>query len=141
MCLRVFTEGDQVLFDQLKPASMKLGAAFQKVNFLRDLKNDYQDLGRVYFPKVTLSDFSGAEKKQIEADIQCDFDAALEGIRCLPASSRFGVYVAYVYYKALFNKIKSVPPSGMLTERIRVSNYHKVGLLAGSYFKHSFRML
>jgi len=141
MCLRVFTENNRALYEQLKPAAMKLGSAFQKVNFLRDLKNDYEVLGRVYFPQVDLSVFSELEKKEIEQDIEKDFEAALAGIRLLPRSSRFGVYVAYIYYKSLFNKIKSVSPVNILSKRIRIPNSHKLGLLAGSYVKHSFRMI
>ena len=141
MCLRVFTENDAAMYQELKPAAMKLGAAFQKVNFLRDMKNDYEVLGRTYFPAVDFTVFSEAEKKEIEYDIQQDFDAALKGIKALPRSSRFGVYVAYIYYKSLFNKIKSVSSSNILSQRIRIPNAQKIGLLAGSYVKHSFRMI
>jgi phytoene synthase len=141
MCLRVFTENDDNLYQQLKPSAMKLGAAFQKVNFLRDLKNDYEVLGRVYFPQVDLTVFSEKEKKEIEQDIDLDFTEALAGIKQLPRSSRFGVYVAYIYYKSLFNKIKSVSSGHIMSERIRIPNTYKLGLLAGSYVKHSFRMI
>lgn len=141
MCLRVFTERNEPLYQQLKPYSMRLGAAFQKVNFLRDLQADYAFLGRIYFPSVDLQQFSDSEKQQIEQEIQKDFDEALLGIRMLPVSSRFGVYVAYVYYKALFAKIKSIPSARIMQERIRINNYKKVSLLAGSYLKHSFGIL
>jgi phytoene synthase len=141
MCLRVFTENDDVLYQQLKPSAMKLGSAFQKVNFLRDLKNDFEVLGRVYFPMVDLTVFSEKEKTEIEHDIELDFVAALEGIKQLPRSSRFGVYVAYIYYKNLFNKIKSVSSVHIMSERIRIPNAKKLSLLAGSYVKHSFRMI
>lgn len=141
MCLRVFTENDRAMYERLKPAAMKLGAAFQKVNFLRDLKNDYEVLGRVYFPEVDLSVFSEKEKKEIEMDIEADFAAALAGIRKLPRSSRFGVYVAYIYYKNLFNKIKSVSSVRVMSERIRIPNSKKLSLLAGSYLRHSLRMI
>jgi len=141
MCLRVFTQNSEDDYQRLKPAAMKLGAAFQKVNFLRDLKADYQTLGRVYFPDIDMKRFSETEKAEIEQDIENDFNAALEGIRQLPDSCRFGVYVAYVYYKSLFNKIKSASPEGIMTERIRVPNYKKLSLLAGSFLKHSLRML
>lgn len=141
MCLRVFTENDDSLFQQLKPFAMKLGAAFQKVNFLRDLKNDYEVLGRIYFPQVDLSVFSEKEKKEIEIDIEKDFLMALSGIKQLPRSSRFGVYVAYMYYKKLFNKIKSVSSVNIMSKRIRIPNVRKLSLLAGSYVKHSFRMI
>ena len=141
MCLRVFTENNDELYRQLKPSAMKLGAAFQKVNFLRDLKADYEVLGRVYFPQVDLSSFSEKEKKEIEQDIEHDFVAALAGIRLLPRSSRFGVYVAYIYYRNLFGKIKSVSPVKIMSGRIRIPHVTKLGLLAGSYVKHSFRMI
>jgi phytoene synthase len=141
MCLRVFTENNDAQYQQLKPSAMKLGAAFQKVNFLRDLKNDYEVLGRVYFPQVDLTVFSEKEKKEIEQDIEQDFTEALAGIKQLPRSSRFGVYVAYIYYKSLFNKIKSVSSGHIMSERIRIPNTYKLGLLAGSYVKHSFRMI
>jgi len=141
MCLRVFTEGNEALYQQLKPAAMHLGAAFQKVNFLRDAQHDYEELGRVYFPSVNLSRFGEEDKQKIEKDIQADFEQAIAGIRQLPVSSRFGVYVAYVYYRALFNKIRALPSHHMVQSRVRISNYRKMGLLAGSYVKHSFRML
>jgi phytoene synthase len=141
MCLRVFTENDDLMYQQLKPSAMKLGSAFQKVNFLRDLKNDFEVLGRVYFPMVDLTVFSEKEKTEIEHDIELDFVAALEGIKQLPRSSRFGVYVAYIYYKNLFNKIKSVSSVDIMSERIRIPNAKKLSLLAGSYVKHSFRMI
>lgn len=141
MCLRVFTEGNIVMYESLKPSAMRLGAAFQKVNFLRDLRADYKDLGRTYFPMVDFDAFSEAEKVSIEREIEADFEAALEGIRKLPASSRFGVYVAYVYYRALFSKIKSLSFTRIMHERIRINNYRKVSLLAGSYVKHSLGFL
>ena len=108
MCLRVFTEGNDDYYQRLKPQAMKLGAAFQKINFLRDLKADYFSLGRAYFPGFELEKFNEQKKKQIELDIAKDFEAGLEGIKQLPYGSRFGVYVAYVYYYALFTKIQSL---------------------------------
>jgi phytoene synthase len=141
MCLRVFTEDNEDLYQKLRPGAMKLGSAFQKVNFLRDLKTDYSELGRIYFPTVNLNPFSEQEKAVIEREIQKDFDEALAAIRQLPASSRFGVYVAYVYYKALFAKIKALPSALIMQERVRINNYRKVSLLAGSYLKHSFGIL
>lgn len=141
MCLRVFTENDEDAYQKLKPSAMKLGSAFQKVNFLRDLKADYEVLGRVYFPEVDLTVFSEKEKCEIEKDIEKDFDDALYGIKNLPRSSRFGVYVAYIYYKKLFLKIKSVPSCNIMDERIRIPNSQKISLLAKSYVKHSFRMI
>ncbi len=141
MCLRVFTNGDEDSYQQLKPSAMKLGSAFQKINFLRDIKDDYKTLGRIYFPNVDIARLTAKEKAEIELDIEADFRAALEGIKQLPATSRFGVYVAYVYYYALFTKIKGIPSYRIMLERTRISNYQKVGLLARSYFKHSLRML
>jgi phytoene/squalene synthetase len=141
MCLRVFCEGDDARYQQLRPAAMRLGAAFQKVNFLRDLKDDHQNLGRTYFPGVDVRNMSAAEKMAIERDIQDDFDAALLGIRQLPKGSRYGVYVAYVYYLALFRKIKALPTERILQERIRVRNRRKLALLTTSYLRHSLGML
>jgi len=132
MCLHVFTEGDRSLYAELKPYAMKLGAAFQKVNFLRDLKEDYHLLGRTYFPNVVLTDFSLEAKKQIELEIEEDFRIALLGIKRLPASSKGGVYLAYVYYRSLFDKIKRLPPKRIFSERIRINNGHKFGLMLNS---------
>lgn len=141
MCLHVFTEGDRNLYVLLKPSAMHLGAAFQKVNFLRDLQADYHLLGRTYFPGIELESFNQKTKEQIEADVENDFKEALEGIRKLPTSSRFGVYVAFVYYRRLFNKIKSISPKEIMTKRVRIPNYQKMGLLASSFFRHSLRMI
>lgn len=141
MCLRVFCEGDDALYQRLRPAAMRLGAAFQKVNFLRDIKDDHLSLGRTYFPGVDVRNMSHAEKRAIEKDIQDDLDVALEGIRRLPDGARFGVYVAYVYYTALFQKIKRLPTERILQERIRVRNRRKLALLTTSYLRHSFGML
>lgn len=132
MCLRIFTEGDDKMYDELKPFAMKLGAAFQKVNFLRDLKDDYQLLGRTYFPNVDMSEFSISAKKQIEEEIDLDFRIALAGIKKLPRSSKGGVYLAYVYYLSLFNKIKKLPAHKILNERVRVNNGKKLGLMINS---------
>lgn len=140
MCLRVFTNGDEQMYQALKPAAMKLGSAFQKVNFLRDIQSDYNSLGRLYFPNVDMSRFSDEDKEKINYEIEEEFNEALAGIKQLPSSSRFGVYVAYVYYKALFNKIKSLPSTKIMNERVRIPNVQKMTLLAGSYFKHSLRM-
>jgi len=129
MCLHVFTGGNQDEFERMKPYAMKLGAAFQKVNFLRDLKDDYQLLGRSYFPNVDISEFNSEVKTIIEKEIADDFDMALKGIKMLPASSKGGVYLAYVYYKTLFNKIQKLPAKRILTERIRINNGRKFGLM------------
>jgi phytoene/squalene synthetase len=141
MCLRVFTENNTEFYTHLKPTAMKLGAAFQKVNFLRDLGADFNSLERSYFPSVNPSSFTEQEKIEIEADIEADFNAALVGIKQLPNSSRFGVYVAYIYYRSLFNKIRNTAPNRILQERIRVSNYEKLQLLVTSYFGHALKMI
>lgn len=141
MCLKVFTDGDKALYEKLKPAAMKLGSAFQKINFLRDIKDDYKTLGRTYFPNVDIALLTQRDKETIEADIENDFREALEGIRQLPRTSRFGVYVAYVYYYALFTKIKGIPSYRIMMERVRIPNYQKIGLLARSYVKHNFHQL
>jgi phytoene synthase len=141
MCLRVFVENDDPLYQALKPSARKLGAAFQKVNFLRDMKSDYETLGRVYFPGLDLSSFSEKEKEAIQEDIQQDFKDALFGIKGLPASSQFGVYVAYIYYLSLFNKIKAISSANIMSKRVRIPNSQKIGLLAGSYLKHSLGLL
>lgn len=141
MCLHVFTEGDKKLYEHLKPSAMKLGAAFQKVNFLRDMKDDYETLGRTYFPGVDMNQFSLENKKAIECEIERDFTEALTGIKQLPDSSRFGVYVACVYYMRLFAKIKSLPPQNIMRQRIRIPNYRKISLLFTSYFKHSLHLI
>ena len=129
MCLHVFTEGDKKNYKELEPFAMKLGAAFQKVNFLRDIKADYQTLERSYFPNVDMKQFTSQAKSRIENEIDMDFKMALIGIKKLPPSSKGGVYLAYVYYKSLFNKIKSVPAERVLTERIRISNGGKLKLM------------
>lgn len=141
MCLRVFCEGDGMRYERLKPSAMRLGAAFQKVNFLRDLKDDHHNLGRTYFPGVEVARMDQAAKNTIEQDIQSDFDAALIGIRELPRGARFGVYVAYLYYLNLFRKIKALPTERILTERIRVRNRRKLALLTTGYLRHSFGLL
>ena len=141
MCLKVFVEGDQKTYEELKPYAMKLGAAFQKINFLRDLKADYQELGRTYFPGINLLDFNSAIKKEIEADIALDFQKGYEGILLLPKKARFGVYMAYKYYFKLFNKIKQTPAEKVLNERIRIPNYRKMRILLTSYVRHNLNLL
>lgn len=136
MCLHVFTEGDLKMYNELKPYAMKLGAAFQKVNFLRDMKDDYRVLGRTYFPNVDMTEFTDYEKKQIELEIEVDFKIALSGIKKLPASSKGGVYLAYVNYYCLFKKIKKLPAQRVLTERIRINNAKKIELLLNSLLQH-----
>jgi 15-cis-phytoene synthase len=134
MCLRIFTEGDEKMYDELKPFAMKLGAAFQKVNFLRDLKEDVNVLGRNYFPLLNMNEFSIDSKKQIEAEIEEDFKIALAGIKKLPRSSKGGVYLSYLYYLSLFNKIKKLPAHQILNERVRINNGEKIRLMVNSLF-------
>lgn len=141
MCLQVFVNGNTETYERLKPFAMKLGAAFQKVNFLRDLKDDYQILGRTYFPNIQLNCFSNEVKKQIEHEIAADFNEALMGIKKLPATSKFGVYLAYKYYLSLFKKIKSVPANEMMTRRIRIPNTQKLSLAMSSYVKYKMAVI
>lgn len=141
MCLHIFTEGDNMLFDTLKPYAMKLGSAFQKVNFLRDAKADLDGLDRNYFPEVNLQNFTDEDKKKIEADIAGDFEEALQGIRRLPRSSRNGVYLAYYYYLMLFRKIKRLPPQRIMSERIRIPNHEKLFLMLKSNLRHQLNLL
>lgn len=136
MCLKVFCERDQVKYNSLKEQAMKLGSAFQKINFLRDLKADYHGLGRTYFPGVDISKWDDKIKSEIEEDIASDFSEALEGVRRLPKGARFGVYVAYVYFFELFVKIRKKPASEVLAQRVRLSNTTKYFLLVKAYYKH-----
>ena len=137
MCLKVFLKGDETEYQKLKPQAMRLGAAFQKVNFLRDLKADFEGLGRTYFPNLeTAAVFDENSKTKIAQEIQEDFNEAYKGIQQLPKKARFGVYVAYIYYLKLFNKIKSTPSGQILEKRIRISNERKYALFVSSYLKH-----
>ncbi len=141
MCLRVFCKGDEQMYLHLKPSAMKLGSAFQKINFLRDLNADFNGMGRSYFPGVDLTHFTDETKKEIEDDIAKDFHEGYEGIKQLPRSARFGVYVAYLYYMALFEKIKNTPCHVVLQSRIRVRNRRKISILAYSYLKHQLNLI
>jgi 15-cis-phytoene synthase len=141
MCLKVFTENNGSLYKSLEHSAMKLGSAFQKINFLRDIRTDYKDLGRIYFPYVDMNNFSASVKSQIEKDIEVDFKLGMEGIKKLPKDARFGVYVAYVYYLRLFKKIKALPAEKIMLQRIRIPNNKKYGLFLGSYVKHSLNLL
>jgi 15-cis-phytoene synthase len=141
MCLRVFTEGNAEMYEKLKETAQALGSAFQKINFLRDMKSDFDERGRVYFPGVDFKHFDTSEKLKIQADIQIDFDKGYEGILQLPKSARFGVYLAYIYYINLFKKIKKANVERVRQERIRVSDRRKVYLLFSSAFKHGFNMI
>ena len=141
MCLRVFCEGDRDQYDSLKEPARKLGSAFQKVNFIRDIKSDYEDRGRVYFPGIDFNDFTKSAKEKIEADIQKDFDEALDGIMRLPSGAKMGVYLAYKYYLKLFRKIRNCPASRIKEERIRIADLRKMGILLSTYFQHRLNVL
>ncbi|MCB9196156.1 MAG: phytoene/squalene synthase family protein [Flavobacteriales bacterium] len=141
MCLKVFVDGNEKMYDDLKPYAMKLGSAFQKINFLRDLKADYKELGRTYFPGVDFNTFDETVKIQLEADIAEDFRQGYIGIKGLPKASRFGVYVAYIYYARLLNKIQQTPASDIMNARIRIPNRKKYALFLSSYLRHSFNLL
>lgn len=134
MCLKVFVNGNQEKYEQLKDSAMRLGSAFQKVNFLRDLKTDKELLNRNYFPHLNIHNLNDDSKRQIIQEIESDFKAAFLGISKLPATSKFGVYTAYVYYKQLLKKIKNTPPMKIMETRVRVNNFTKAGLLVKSYF-------
>lgn len=141
MCLYIFCEGDKALYDQLKSYAQNLGAAFQKVNFLRDLKADTENLERMYFPGCDFRNFSEYEKRNIEADIQKDFNKAYEGILKLPLKARFGVYVAYKYYLSLFTKIKKMQAKRVMEVRIRIPDYSKVMIVAKASVRSQFNIL
>lgn len=141
MCLYIFCEGDRTMYEKLKPSAQSLGAAFQKVNFLRDVKADHEQLGRTYFPGVDFMNFTPKMKTHIEADISNDFAAAYEGILQLPVKARFGVYVAYKYYLSLFKKIKKTKPDSILEVRIRIPNYSKAFILAKAGVRSQLNLL
>lgn len=141
MCLIVFLQGDQEKYTQLKPFAMKLGSAFQKVNFLRDLKDDYSTLGRTYFPEIDIANFNNTVKSEIEKDIEIDFNLGFEGIKLLPVKTRLGVYIAFIFYKGLFKKIKKLDAEDLLQGRVRIPNAIKFGLIFKGYVQHSFNRL
>ncbi|MBK9151295.1 MAG: phytoene/squalene synthase family protein [Saprospiraceae bacterium] len=141
MCLKVFLNGNEEKYNELKNYARALGAAFQKINFLRDIKSDYVDRGRVYFPDIDFNNFSEFEKQRIEEDIQKDFELAYKGIVRLPKSSRLGVYCAYKYYLNLFYKIRSHPATDVTSKRFRVSDKRKLYLLATSALRHNLNLL
>lgn len=136
MCLQVFTDGNVERYEKLKPYAMKLGSAFQKVNFLRDLKDDYHILGRTYFPNIEMGVFDNSVKCQIEQEIEVEFNEALVGIKKLPNSSKFGVYLAYKYYLSLFKKIKRKSSTEILNSRIRIPNTEKAYVAFKSYVRY-----
>lgn len=141
MCLRIFCRGDQKEYERLKPDAMKLGSAFQKINFLRDLHADYATMGRCYFPGLNIERFDEASKKQIEANIALDFEQGLRGIKQLPKGVRLGVYVAYLYYITLFRKIRRLPSAAVLQSRVRVRNRYKLAILGYSFVKHQLNLI
>ena len=141
MCLKVFVNGNQKQYNDLKPYAMSLGSAFQKVNFLRDLKADHDGLNRSYFPNLNIEEFDEESKKIILNEIDKDFSHALKGIFLLPSSARFGVYTAYKYYLKLLNKLKNTNPLKIKTTRIRVPNYQKINVLARSYIRYRLNIL
>ena len=141
MCLYVFCEGDKVLYNSLKSGARSLGAAFQKVNFLRDVKADYEQLSRTYFPEVDFGNFTTSMKTQIETDIANDFASAYEAIVNLPVKARFGVYVAYKYYISLFRKIKKTKSCNILVQRIRIPNYGKAYIVAKASLRSQLNLL
>lgn len=141
MCLYVFCEGNKSLYDSLKAPAQALGAAFQKVNFLRDVKADYQQLKRTYFPGVDFNHFTPAMKEQIELDIANDFKNAYQGIIQLPVKARFGVYVAYKYYLSLFKKIRRSQPQVLLQDRIRIPNYSKAFIVMRAGLRSQLNIL
>jgi phytoene/squalene synthetase len=141
MCLHVFCAGHKEEYEALKPYARSLGAAFQKVNFLRDLRADFEGLDRVYFPGCNFNNFNEKDKLEIERDIQKDFDHAFEGIQKLPIKARFGVYVAFKYYLSLFKKIKKIQPQKIMQQRIRIPDYGKFFILAKAGIRSQMNML
>lgn len=137
MCLRIFCERNEEQYQQLKTPAKRLGAAFQKINFLRDLKSDVEERGRSYFPNLDPSDFTDEKKKAIEADIEADFKAGYQGIKDLPSCAKFGVYTAYIYYYALFKKIQKIKAERIMQERIRIPDFQKYLLLSRSLFLYN----
>jgi phytoene synthase len=141
MCLRIFCRGDEKEYERLKPDAMKLGSAFQKINFLRDLHADYITMGRCYFPGLNIDRFDDESKKQIEDNIALDFQQGLRGIKQLPKGARLGVYVAYLYYITLFRKIRRLPSAAVLQSRVRVRNRVKLAILGYSFVKHQLNLI
>jgi 15-cis-phytoene synthase len=141
MCLKVFVRGNEEEYKKLQYSAMRLGAAFQKINFLRDLKADFEGMGRSYFPNADLENFNDQQKKEIEAEIADDFAEGYAGIIQLPKSARFGVYMAYIYFYQLFKKIQGTEAQRILTERIRIPNPQKYSIFFGSYLRHSLNLL
>lgn len=141
MCLKVFVNGNEAKYKELEHSAMRLGSAFQKVNFLRDLKADFEDLSRTYFPNTDLTKLDEASKNEIIREIEADFEAGYKGIIGLPIEAKFGVYTAYVYYKKLLSKLKKTPSTEIKNTRIRVSDYQKYGLFAKCYFTYKLNII
>ncbi|WP_010520792.1 phytoene/squalene synthase family protein [Aquimarina agarivorans] len=141
MCLRVFVKGNNTQYENLKDSAMRLGSAFQKVNFLRDLKADFEGLDRTYFPNADLKNLNEESKQQIIAEIELDFNEALKGISKLPIEARFGVYTAFLYYQKLLKKLKKTPSAVLKESRIRVPDYQKLSLLAQGYLNYRLNLI
>lgn len=141
MCLKVFVQGDEQEYQKLKPSAMTLGSAFQKINFLRDIKDDMNELGRVYFPNLQSESFNDEDKKIIELEIQKEFDDALIGIKQLPKPARFGVFLSYSYYEKLLQKIKRKSAKDLLSERVRIPGYRKLIIFYIAYLKKIFNLI
>jgi phytoene/squalene synthetase len=139
MCLNIFLDGNEAKYKELKESAQRLGAAFQKVNFLRDLKDDYENRGRLYFPSFNTAVIDEKALANINLEIQADLDAAYEGVVALPKVARLGVYTAYTYYKELFNKIMRLRAEEVLQARIRISNYKKVAMIVNNYLRITLR--
>jgi phytoene synthase len=141
MCLKVFVNGNDAKYEELQHSAMRLGSAFQKVNFLRDLKADFEDLSRTYFPNTDLTQLDEASKNEIIKEIEADFEAGYHGIIGLPLEAKFGVYTAYIYYKKLLSKLKKTPSTEIKNTRIRVPDYQKYGLFAKCYFSYKLNII
>jgi phytoene synthase len=141
MCLKVFVNGNEAKYQELEQSAMRLGSAFQKVNFLRDLKADYEDLSRTYFPNTDLTKLDEESKNQIISEIESDFEAGYQGIIHLPIEAKFGVYTAFIYYKKLLSKLKKTPSAEIKNTRIRVSDYQKFQLFAKCYFSYKLNSI
>ncbi len=141
MCLKVFLNGDNVKYEALKESAMKLGSAFQKVNFLRDLKHDYESLGRIYFPNIDLKSLTNEDKLKLVSEIELDFKNALKGIVLLPKEAKFGVYTAYKYYLRLLHKISKTESNEILNKRIRVGDFYKIFIVGKSYVRYQLNVM
>ena len=141
MCLKVFVKGSEELYDQLSPFAISLGSAFQKVNFLRDLRDDAKILNRVYFPNIDMNNFNDKSKKEIILEIEKDFMNAIKGIAKLPKNSKFAVYIAYRYYSKLLKKLKRTSSENIVKKRIRIHNFQKFIVIARSYVKYQLNLI